>query len=324
MKTAAEILDARHHCVIASPPYLTEKDPAKRLANAVRYTTAGHAGCSLSAPYTERLFQLVRPDGFVAAIVSNSFIKREFGKRLREEVLPRVDLTHLVNSSGAYIRGVGMPTLIFAGTGGAPRDTPALLASTLYGEPSTPPEGEAGVVWNDLLAQLGMPPASRRGPEDDLEVEPVRAEDDFSFEPPWYVRDLLCQLALAPALARHGTDTTVLDPACGTGRLLCAAFWRIFGTRTRAGQMREEAAADALDAVRGVEADPAKASAARRRLARVYREAAGPGRAPTLPRPHVAAGNALLAGRVRPSPPEADPVARPHLFAWAEPEAPGG
>ena len=39
-------------------------------------------------------------------------MKREFGKKLIEEFFPRVDLTHVIDTSGAYIPGHGTPTVI--------------------------------------------------------------------------------------------------------------------------------------------------------------------------------------------------------------------
>ena len=33
-------------------------------------------------------------------ITANSFMKREFGKRLIEEYLPKMDLTHVIDTSG--------------------------------------------------------------------------------------------------------------------------------------------------------------------------------------------------------------------------------
>jgi hypothetical protein len=54
----------------------------------------------------ERFFDLAQRGtdrqsaGFVGLIVANSFMKREFGKKLIEEVLPILDLTHVVDCSG--------------------------------------------------------------------------------------------------------------------------------------------------------------------------------------------------------------------------------
>jgi hypothetical protein len=42
-------------------------------------------------------------------------MKREFGSKLIEQVLPRLDLSHVVDTSGAYIPGHGTPTVILFG-----------------------------------------------------------------------------------------------------------------------------------------------------------------------------------------------------------------
>jgi hypothetical protein len=71
----------------------------------------------------ERFFDLAvkgdgtpqQPAGFVGQITANSFMKREFGKKLIEEYLPRWDLTHVLDTSGAYIPGHGTPTVILFG-----------------------------------------------------------------------------------------------------------------------------------------------------------------------------------------------------------------
>ena len=49
---------------------------------------------SLGVPFTERFFQLAlfgngEPAGYVGMITTNSFMKREFGKKLIEEYLPQ-------------------------------------------------------------------------------------------------------------------------------------------------------------------------------------------------------------------------------------------
>ena len=56
-----------------------------------------------------------RQAGYVGMITANSFMKREFGKKLIEEFLPTVDLTHVIDTSGAYIPGHGTPTVILFG-----------------------------------------------------------------------------------------------------------------------------------------------------------------------------------------------------------------
>ena len=69
-------------------------------------------------PFTERFFDLACTEtatesaGYVGLITTNSFMKREFGKALIEKVIPSLDLTHVLDTSGAYIPGHGTPTVI--------------------------------------------------------------------------------------------------------------------------------------------------------------------------------------------------------------------
>jgi hypothetical protein len=65
----------------------------------------------------ERFFDLAltgdgtpqRLPGFVGQITTNSFMKREFGKKLIEEYLPRWDLTHVLDTSGPTSRATAHP-----------------------------------------------------------------------------------------------------------------------------------------------------------------------------------------------------------------------
>ena len=45
-------------------------------------------------------------------IVSNAYMKRSFGKKLIESFLRRLDLTHVIDTSGVYLPGHGTPTTI--------------------------------------------------------------------------------------------------------------------------------------------------------------------------------------------------------------------
>lgn len=48
-------------------------------------------------------------------ITANSFMKREFGKKLIEDWVPKHDLTHVIDTSGAYIPSHGTPAVILLG-----------------------------------------------------------------------------------------------------------------------------------------------------------------------------------------------------------------
>jgi hypothetical protein len=51
----------------------------------------------------------------VGLIVANSFMKREFRKKLIERVLPRLDLTHVIDMSFVPVPGHDTSTVILLG-----------------------------------------------------------------------------------------------------------------------------------------------------------------------------------------------------------------
>nr|WP_240691415.1 BREX-2 system adenine-specific DNA-methyltransferase PglX [Amycolatopsis nivea] len=155
---------ASYHVVVGNPPYVTVKD--KRENQNYRN---GYDACSgtyaLSVPFTQRLFQLAirrdgsdRDAGLVGQITSNSFMKREFGKKLIERFLPTVQLTHIIDTSGAYIPGHGTPTVILVGRNHPYRQNdPARAVLGVRGEPSPPEDPSRGIVWSAIVSQIGEP-----------------------------------------------------------------------------------------------------------------------------------------------------------------------
>jgi hypothetical protein len=152
------ILGCQYHAVVGNPPYITPKDAAMRDAYREIYTSC-HMKYGLGAPFTERFFDLAlqgtrdRAAGFVGLIVANSFMKREFGKKLIEEVLPQLDLTHVVDCSGAYIPGHGTPTVILFGRNRTPVASVIRTVRGVRGEPSAPDDPARGLVWSAIVAQ---------------------------------------------------------------------------------------------------------------------------------------------------------------------------
>ncbi len=152
------ILGRQYHAVVGNPPYITVKDAALNAAYRQRYASC-HMKYSLGAPFTERFFELAltgngQPAGYVGLITANSFMKREFGARLIEKVLPRLDLTHVIDTSGAYIPGHGTPTVILFGRHRAPVDDAVRTVMGIKGEPSTPDNPAQGLVWSAIVGQL--------------------------------------------------------------------------------------------------------------------------------------------------------------------------
>ena len=159
------ILGVQYHAVVGNPPYIVVKDAALNAAYRRKYASC-HMKYSLGAPFTQRFFELaVQPAtagggghgaGYVGLITANSFMKREFGSKLIEQVLPRLDLTHALDSSKAYIPGHGTPTVILFGRHRPPVGNTIRTAMGKKGEPSTPLDPSKGVVWSTLLEQVDV------------------------------------------------------------------------------------------------------------------------------------------------------------------------
>jgi hypothetical protein len=147
-----KVFEKKFHAVVANPPYITEKDAARKeyqrekTGKKQRYVSA-YREYSLGSPFTERCFQLAEKDGFVGIITSNNFMKREFGKPLVETVLAGLDLTLVVDTSQAYIPFHGTPTvLIFARNRRPDTDTVRAVMGK-RGENGTPEDPAKGKVW---------------------------------------------------------------------------------------------------------------------------------------------------------------------------------
>lgn len=155
------ILGQRYHAVVGNPPYITASDSALNALYRERYQTC-HRKFSLGVPFTERFFQLAEtngdtPAGFVGLITADSFMKREFGKKLIEDWFPRQDLTHLIHTSGAYIPGHGTPTVILFGRNRAPVADTVRAVLGIRGEPSTPADPAHGLVWRSIVELTDRP-----------------------------------------------------------------------------------------------------------------------------------------------------------------------
>lgn len=149
----------------------------------------------------------------------------------------------------------------------------------------------------------------------------VRKQHAFC-QTPWFVTRFLADRALSPALAEFGDGATVIDPACGTGHLLCEAFQRLYLRRADPEDGGPEfiyptCARMALDQVHGADLNPVAAALCRWRLTIAYLMAAQPrhfGLVPDDLPVHVATGDALLIGR--------EPTRIDHSKRWPAPEAP--
>lgn len=155
------ILGQQYHAVVGNPPYITASDKALNALYRERYQTC-HRQFSLGVPFTERFFQLAlhngdAPAGYVGMITADSFMKREFGKKLIEEYLPQQDLNYLIHTSGAYIPGHGTPTVILFGRNRTPVAETVRAVLGIRGEPSTPEDPAHGLVWSSIVELTDHP-----------------------------------------------------------------------------------------------------------------------------------------------------------------------
>ena len=161
---ARRFLEARYEAVVGNPPYITVKDPALRDRYRDRFTTC-RGKYSLGVPFTELFWHLAvhQPQadrcGYVGLITANSFMKREFGKDLIEKWFPTTDITHVIDTSGAYIPGHGTPTVILFGRNRAPIVGTVRAVMGIRGEPTRPADAAKGVVWTSISDLVDRPGA---------------------------------------------------------------------------------------------------------------------------------------------------------------------
>jgi hypothetical protein len=158
------ILGQQYHVVVGNPPYITVKDKALNVAYRNRFDSC-HRKYSLAAPFMERFFDLAlkgdgkgqEPAGYVGMITANSFMKREFGKILIEEFIPKWDVTHVIDTAGAYIPGHSTPTVILFGKHQPPVASTIRTVMGIKAEPAIPDDPSQGIVWNAIRRQLDQP-----------------------------------------------------------------------------------------------------------------------------------------------------------------------
>ncbi|MET8056759.1 BREX-2 system adenine-specific DNA-methyltransferase PglX [Streptomyces microflavus] len=169
-----------YHVVVANPPYITVKDKQEN-QNYRNVYWACSGKYALSVPFAQRIFELAqrasgsgRDGGFTGQITANSFMKREFGKVLiesyfhggtykdprnkRKRDFPGVELSHIIDTSGAHIPGHGTPTVILAGRNQFARQGKSIRAVLgVRGEASIPEDGAPGPVWVSITELVTKP-----------------------------------------------------------------------------------------------------------------------------------------------------------------------
>ncbi|MEV6246362.1 BREX-2 system adenine-specific DNA-methyltransferase PglX [Streptomyces sp. NPDC051742] len=156
----------RYHVVVGNPPYIQVEDSNLNKVYRELYDACS-GSYALSVPFAQRFFELAKPSnaegcecGLIGQITSNSFMKREFGTKLIENYFrDRVELTEVIDTSGAYIPGHGTPTVILVGKRreGGMRSATIRTVRSVQSEPAAPERGEDGLVWNAIVDQIDKP-----------------------------------------------------------------------------------------------------------------------------------------------------------------------
>ncbi|MFF4131270.1 BREX-2 system adenine-specific DNA-methyltransferase PglX [Streptomyces mirabilis] len=169
----------RYHVVVGNPPYIQVADASLNKIYRELYNACA-GGFALSVPFAQRFFELAkrgsadgRGFGMVGQITANSFMKREFGAKLVENFFHgRVELTEVIDTSGAHIPGHGTPTVILIGKSRSDsgRSHTIRTVRSVQGEPGEPENAELGLVWTAIVEQIDKPASvSRWVSVDDLE-----------------------------------------------------------------------------------------------------------------------------------------------------------
>jgi hypothetical protein len=162
LSKVGEILGRQYHAVVGNPPYILVRDAALNAAYRSRYASC-HRQYSLGAPFTERFFDLAvtgaanSEAGFVGLITASSFMNCLYGAKLIEEVLPRLDLTHIVDTAGAFIPGHGTSTVILFGRHRPEVGDTVRSVMGIKSEPAQPLDASKGLVWNAIADQIDLP-----------------------------------------------------------------------------------------------------------------------------------------------------------------------
>ncbi|MET9500448.1 BREX-2 system adenine-specific DNA-methyltransferase PglX [Streptomyces sp. NPDC006622] len=209
----------RYHVVVGNPPYITVKDKQLNQLYRELYKTCAME-FALSVPFVERFFELAKRGdgdgsgyGMVGQITANSFMKREFGAKLVQNYFAHdVELTEVIDTSGAYIPGHGTPTVILVGRrrGGSHRSSTVRAVRSVQGEPSAPQRAEEGYVWRSIVELIDTSPSrSQWVSVDDL------ARVEFFNTHPWILGDGGRELISQMEAAMVGRLRSEL--ACGIG-----------------------------------------------------------------------------------------------------------
>ncbi|WP_422773838.1 BREX-2 system adenine-specific DNA-methyltransferase PglX [Plantactinospora sp. WMMC1484] len=157
--------------VVGNPPYITVPDSARGQLYRELYPTVCYRQYAMTVPFAKRFFDLaVQSDdngeggGWVGQITGNSFMKREFGKRLISDYFAHdIELTEVIDTSAAYIPGHTTPTVILIGKAKRRRRSARVrTVVSIGGEAVQPKDPARGKVWLSIVNQVDLPGSESR------------------------------------------------------------------------------------------------------------------------------------------------------------------
>lgn len=168
---AGILTPGQYHAVVGNPPYIIVKDKTLNQKYRDAYSTAVRK-YALSVPFMELFFRLAvkgspgQPAGFTGQITSNSFMKREFGKKLIEEFFAGfhtdnpVDLLQVIDSAGVWMPGHnfdGTPTVILIGRRRRPVSDSLRVVLGVKDDSGKSPDPAQGPVWLEIVTNINNP-----------------------------------------------------------------------------------------------------------------------------------------------------------------------
>jgi len=163
-RALAPHLKKKYHVVVGNPPYIVERDNAKKKyhrgkiavgkSKLPRYVSA-YRQYSLVCPFIERCGQIALRDAQIGMIVGNQFATCEYGVRVVTNVLAYRRLRAVIDTSGATIPGHGTPTMLLFWQNKSPPTGDVVLAIRgVRGDPPVVPDPAKGPVWSSIRASF--------------------------------------------------------------------------------------------------------------------------------------------------------------------------
>jgi hypothetical protein len=153
-----EVLGQQYHVVVGNPPYIRSFDSARNDAYRKRFSKSTSGKFTLTIPFFERFFELCLGTdkvGYTGFITSGEFMKADFGKKLVKELVPNLELTHVIDTANVPLEGHGTNTIIVFGRN-RKSDADVRLVQGIKGESPPPVVHSESRVWHAIVSMLDV------------------------------------------------------------------------------------------------------------------------------------------------------------------------